>query len=80
MVIALVLCANAPRDVGAKLWDELPTLRALIKMMTAEKYRFPTVDCDDLEREEMKRNENELRVKVSFPLPFGGALFPMCYS
>jgi len=75
-VIALTICGKSPQTVGAKLWDEHPTLRALVKMTTAEKYRYPTADCNDLEREATKKNENRLREKESqitealfFPMP-----------
>ena len=62
--IALIICGKSPQTVGARCWDELPTLRALIKMTTVEKYRFPTSDCNDTERETIKKKQNRLKVKV----------------
>ena len=59
--IALVMCSISPEDVGKVLWKHHPTLRALIKMTTAQKYRFPTSDCDGLERDQIKEREEQTR-------------------
>lgn len=59
--VALVLCGASPSVVGAVLWESHPTLRALVKMMVSGRYRFPTVDCDDAEREKTKKDEADLR-------------------
>jgi DNA-binding transcriptional MocR family regulator len=64
-MIALVICAKSPAKVGAVVWHEHPTLRALIKMVTSSRFRFPTVDCDESERNEMKRLEHDARDEVS---------------
>ena len=48
------------------MWEKHPTLKALIKMTTSGRYRFPTADCNDEERELMKQVETELRDEVSF--------------
>lgn len=58
--IALVLCGLSP-EVGATLWNQNPTIRSLIKMTTSQKYRFPTADCDEAERKEMKQMEANAR-------------------
>jgi hypothetical protein len=62
--LALVMCGASPEHIGAAGWEEHPTLRALIKMVTSDRYRFPTVDCDDIAREEMKKTEQTMRDEV----------------
>ena len=59
--IALALCGLSPKDVGAELWNQHPTLRALIRMTTSQKYRFPTADCDEAERDKVKQVEARTR-------------------
>lgn len=59
--LALVMCGAAPERIGSIAWDEHPTLQALIKMVTSDRYRFPTVDCDDAGRDEMKKTEQDMR-------------------
>ena len=59
--LALVMCGASPDRIGEAAWNEHPTLRALIKMVTSNRYRFPTVDCDEASREEMKRTEQTMR-------------------
>ena len=63
--IGLVLCGTAPDTLGKLIWDEYPTIRALMKMTIAGKYRFPTTDCNEEEREMMKANDYALRNQVS---------------
>jgi hypothetical protein len=63
-MLALVMSGFAPESVGAVMWHEHPTLRALIKMVTSNRYRFPTVDCDDSVRVEMKASEQWARDEV----------------
>lgn len=58
------MCGSSPAIIGCVAWKEHPTLRALIKMVTSDRYRFPTVDCDDLARDEMKRTEQAMRDEV----------------
>lgn len=62
-IIALIMCGHGP-EVGSVMWKEHPTLRALVKMVTSMRFRFPTVDCDDLDREMMKQKEQEARDEV----------------
>ena len=59
--LALAICGTDSTGVGATLWEESSTLRAIIKMSTSGRYRFPTVDCDDDLRDEMKRGEADMR-------------------
>lgn len=59
--LALAMCGACPEGIGSMAWNEHPTLRVLIKMVTSDRYRFPTVDCDDTAREEMKKTEQEMR-------------------
>ena len=59
--IALVLSGLSPKDVGAALWNQHPTLRALIRMTTSQKYRYPTADCDEAERDKVKQIEAKTR-------------------
>ena len=59
--IALVLSGLSPKDVGAALWNQHPTMRALIRMTTSQKYRFPTADCNEDEREKVKQIEARAR-------------------
>lgn len=63
-VLALVLCGRSPDSIGAVVWEENPTLRSLVKMIVSNRYRFPTVDCDDRTREEMKKAEQAARDQV----------------
>ena len=63
--LALVMIGASPEGIGATLSEQHPTLRELIKMVTSGRYRFPTVDCDDTQREEMKKGENDTRQKES---------------
>ena len=59
--LALILCGASPKIVGAVALEKFPTLRALIKMITSDRYRFPTVDCDEKGREEQKKIEQAMR-------------------
>jgi integrator complex subunit 1 len=58
--VALVLCSLSS-DVGVTMWEKHPTLRALIKMTTAQKYRYPTADCDESQYAERKAADKELK-------------------
>lgn len=51
MAVALVLRGAFPSIVGALLWEPYPTLRTLVNMVVSGRYHFPTVYCDDAERE-----------------------------
>ena len=51
-------------EIATVVWKESPTLRALVKMVTSVRYRFPTVDCDDTDRDEMKKAEQVARDEV----------------
>lgn len=64
-ILALVMCGVDPKQIGATLWEEHPTLRGLMKMVISSRYRFPTVDCDEAERAETKKREQEMREEVS---------------
>lgn len=63
------MCAKSA-DLGRTMWNEHPTIRAVITMITSGRYRFPTVDCNDKERDAMKGNEAELRDQVLHNLYF----------
>jgi hypothetical protein len=63
-MLALVMCGHSPAKIGFVVWQEHPTLRALMKMVTSSRFRFPTVDCDENERTEMKRSEQAARDEV----------------
>mmetsp|Transcript_22685 Transcript_22685/g.53527 ORF Transcript_22685/g.53527 Transcript_22685/m.53527 type:complete len:1400 (+) Transcript_22685:3-4202(+) len=60
-MLGLVMCGASPHDIGEVLFRDHPTLRALIKMVTSVRYRFPTVDCDQVTKEAMKAAESESR-------------------
>lgn len=62
-MIALVLCVTSV-EIGSVVWKDHPTLRALMKMVTSMRYRFPTVDCDENSREKMKQADKAARDKV----------------
>jgi len=62
--IALVLCGKSLGQIGSRMWKEHPTLRALMKMAVSNKFRFPTVDCDEENWEMMKKKDYEMREKV----------------
>ena len=66
--MALVMCGAAPQQIGAPVWEEHPTLRAMIKMVISARYRFPTVDCDEADRAEMKKSEQVMREEVGLPV------------
>lgn len=59
--LALILCGKAPNKIGSVAWKDHPTLRALMKMVTSDRFRFPTVDCDTLSREDMLKSEQAMR-------------------
>ncbi|KAL7535980.1 hypothetical protein ACHAXR_006845, partial [Thalassiosira sp. AJA248-18] len=63
--IALVLSGILPEQVGKAMWEEAPTLRALIRMTTSQKYRFPTADCNEKEKERVRQAEEKVREEVS---------------
>lgn len=63
--LALIMAGASPTDIGSSLAEEHPTIRELIKMVTSGRYRFPTIDCDDSKREEMKKGESEMRLRES---------------
>jgi hypothetical protein len=67
-MLSLVLCGGSCRTMGQLLWKEHPTIRALIKMTTSLRYRFPTVDADDETRDLMKQQEQASRDEVSLVL------------
>lgn len=62
--MTLVMCSKSTQKIGSIVWKENPTVRNLIKMIVSKRYRFPTVDCDDRAREEMKQSEQDARDKV----------------
>lgn len=64
-VICLILCGSSPQTIGWVMWKENPTLGALMKMSVSNKFRFPTVDCDEERREKMKSGEQSMRDQVS---------------
>jgi hypothetical protein len=68
-MVALIVCASNG-NIGCVVWKEHHTLRALMKMLTSMRFRFPTIDCDDESREETKKAEqaarDEVRVFVVF--------------
>jgi len=59
--LALIVCGASPETIGRLAWNEHPTLNTLMKMVTSDRYRFPTVDCDDNGREAMKKSEQSMR-------------------
>jgi integrator complex subunit 1 len=65
--ITLVMCSLSS-NVGKTMWTENPTLRALIKMSTSQKFRFPTADCDSFARESVRvedANAREREAKIA---------------
>jgi hypothetical protein len=65
-MLVLVLASKSPSKIGEYVWSEIPTVRSLVKMIVSNRYRFPTVDCDDSARERMKEGEQKSRDKVRF--------------
>ncbi|CAJ1967202.1 unnamed protein product [Cylindrotheca closterium] len=59
--LALILCGKSPNEIGSVAWKDHPTLRALMKMVTSDRFRFPTVDCDSIAREDMLKSEQSMR-------------------
>ena len=64
-MLGLVMCGASPKRIGTMIWKEHPTLRDLMKMTISLRYRFPTVDCDDKTRDEVKQAEQTARDEVS---------------
>ena len=62
--LALIMCGASPERIGNEMWTNHPTVQALIKMVTSGRYRFPTVDCDEEQRNEMKATEISIRDEV----------------
>ena len=67
-MISLVFCSNSPENIGMLVWRELPTLNAIMKMVTSQRFRFPTVDCNDIRKMDMKRMDYEAREEVRYNL------------
>lgn len=63
--LALIMCGSSPKNIGSVAWKEHPTLRTLMKMVTSDRYKFPTVDCDEAARDNMKSTEQSMRDEVS---------------
>jgi hypothetical protein len=63
-MLVLIMASKSPDKIGAFVWSEIPSVRSLVKMIVSNRYRFPTVDCDDAAREEMKEGEQKLRDTV----------------
>jgi integrator complex subunit 1 len=59
--LALIMCAASAECIGSVIWRENPTLRSIMKMVTSNRFRFPTVDCDDTARHEVKTAEQRAR-------------------
>lgn len=59
--LALIMCGASPDTIGSVALEKFPTLKALIKMITSDRYRFPTVDSDEAAREEQKKTEQMMR-------------------
>lgn len=57
-VIALVLCGISEEKT---IWEKLPTVTALIKMTTAQKYRFPTSDYDESDKEQVRVDDAKMK-------------------
>jgi len=64
-MLALTMCGHSPAKIGTVMWEEHPTVKALITMVTASRFRFPTIDCDETARAEMRRLDKEARGNVS---------------
>ena len=63
-MLALILCGSSPKNIGAVVWNDHPTLRALMKMITSSRFRFPTVDCDEEVKIKVKNDEQTARDQV----------------
>ncbi|GKY98350.1 hypothetical protein MPSEU_000792600 [Mayamaea pseudoterrestris] len=60
-ILSLVMCASSTESIGTIMWKENPTLRCIIKMVTSYRFRFPTIDCDEVTRVETKTAEQHAR-------------------
>jgi integrator complex subunit 1 len=60
-VLGLVMCGSNPEKIGSVVWRDHPTICSLIKMVTSGRYRFPTVDCDEEFKRNMKDAEQSAR-------------------
>ena len=59
--LSLIICGASSSCTAKQMWKVHPTLRALMKMSLSGRYRFPTVDCSDSERDRMKQMEADCR-------------------
>lgn len=62
--LALIFCVASPCKIGKTMWEENPTIRALLKMVTSQHFQFPTIDCSADQRQLMKANEKDAREQV----------------
>jgi hypothetical protein len=62
-MLVLIMTGSSPKNIGSLIWNDHPTVQALIKMITSNRYRFPTVDCDEASKTSMKSNEKLARDK-----------------
>lgn len=56
MVIALVICGKSSH-LAELMWDTCPTLQMLMKMVITNRFTFPTVDCDVLQKYTNEQHE-----------------------
>jgi hypothetical protein len=63
-MLALIMCGASPKNIGSVVWNDHPTLRALMKMVTSNRYRFPTVDNDEQMMVNIKQDEQSARIQV----------------
>jgi hypothetical protein len=63
-MLVLIMSCKSSSAFGSVVWKSNPTVCALIKMIVSNRYRFPTVDCDDAARESLKRDEQTARDMV----------------
>ena len=62
-MLVLIMTGVSPKNIGSLIWNDHPTVQALIKMITSNRYRFPPVDCDETTKTSMKANEKNARDK-----------------
>jgi hypothetical protein len=64
-MLSLILCSSSTNNIGTVVWNDHPTLKSLMKMITSNRFRFPTIDCDDFEQAKIKADEKAARDMVS---------------
>ena len=60
----LVLSGLLPETIGRIMCsDKNPTIAALMRMTTSQKYRFPTADWSEIDKDRIRQAEKQVKEK-----------------